>query len=589
MKLGKEQLLTKFFIAFQNFRFFPPGHTLAENSILDFYNTLEEQLANKSDITLGLIEENLTINGEKVFDSKDIPPDLKHSLHILNIDSICFFNGITVNEIKELLKLITTKPETLKNLINTHKEPLLQELTHIKINYIKYGKIEGKDYPQAKLKETKKVFISDELKDTAENFLRALHKLNKSIEVHEETRTSPEQYREVFNSLTESQKRAVEAVIQEKINEVTQSLTQKNKQLASEVEKLGSIIRNLGDGVVAIDSSGKILMLNPAAEKLLGKKAETLIGDVLKGKIGEEHLIILSKEKSIQNNFNEIEFISKSEDTKKILRSSNAVIQDKDGKTIGIVAVLSDITKIKELEELKSKFLANVSHELRSPLVAIKKNIQILLENQESIPTKEKTEFLKLALENVERLTSLINDLLDISAIEAGKMQFVFKKSNISQTIRKVVEMFSTWIREKEIEFILEIPKEEIEIICDENRFTQIVTNLMSNALKFTPNKGKIKLILTKKENIIELSLSDTGVGISKDNLKKIFDRFAQFSAPIGTGNYGTGLGLAIVKEIVEKHQGSIEVRSELGKGSNFIVKLPINLNQEEEQKNNGK
>ena len=239
-------------------------------------------------------------------------------------------------------------------------------------------------------------------------------------------------------------------------------------------------------------------------------------------------------------------------------------------------ASMSDITERKQIDKLKNEFINNVSHELRTPLSIIKEGVSLVLDGVICPIKEEQAKVLAMAKANIDRLARLINNLLDISKLEAGKLEF-----------KRVLVDFSTMLRDICAKWKLEVDKNcrsleycspdlPVNIYIDPDKLTQILDNLISNAIKFTPKEGKIKVELKDEKNQIEISISDTGIGIAEEDLPKVFGRFQQFSRPQGGAGYkGTGLGLAIVKELIEIHKGEIKVESELNKGTKFIFTLP--------------
>jgi PAS domain S-box-containing protein len=360
--------------------------------------------------------------------------------------------------------------------------------------------------------------------------------------------------------------------LEKRTQEITRKYEEEIKHLAFEKEKMDAIMHNVGEGVVVVGTDGNILMANPAAEKLLNQSGQNVVGRMLKDTLKDEHSLVLSKGDS--ESIKEIEVASRDDETRRVLRASNAVIEDRNGATIGMVSVLSDITKMKEVEQLKSDFVANVSHELRSPLAAIQKNLTVILDKSAGEINEHQTEFLSLAKENVERLTRMINDLLDLSKIEAGKMELNKKRSDLVDVVRKTVTSFSGWFGEKHITSRLEVPDRPLEMDFDSDKITQVMNNLLSNALKFTPARGEI-LVTMHVNNLVEVSVTDSGIGIAPQDIQKIFNKFEQVTTSHPNGMSGTGLGLPLAKEIVEKHGGKLQVKSQIGKGSTFSFTLP--------------
>jgi signal transduction histidine kinase len=230
--------------------------------------------------------------------------------------------------------------------------------------------------------------------------------------------------------------------------------------------------------------------------------------------------------------------------------------------------------KLKELDRLKSEFLSTVSHELRTPIAIMREGVSLVLDGIAGEITDTQRDLLSDTLENIDRLTRLVTDLLDISKIEAGKIKLRRSKMDMNEVVRKIYEHYQPQAREKRILFETDIPDSPVYLYGDTDKLMQIFHNLESNALRFTESMGKI--IIGAKDNGDEILcwVSDTGVGISKANQKKLFSKFEQFGRVDGPGYRGTGLGLAIAKGLVEKHDGKIWVESELGKGTTFWFSL---------------
>jgi len=351
----------------------------------------------------------------------------------------------------------------------------------------------------------------------------------------------------------------------------------KYKRVSSDKEKTEAVIRSIAEGLVVVDHQGKVIMMNPAAEKLLGTSRKDKIGKDLLANLKEEQLVSLVKGAEDKEE-REIELVSQRDETKKVLRASSAVIENENGQTIGMVSVLSDITKQKELDQLKTNFVANVSHELRTPLVAIDKSISLILNKSSGEVSPAQAEFLSIAQRNLKRLSLLVNDLLDLSKLEAGKMEFKPQLLVIEKTIDEAIAGLNTWAETKSIVLEKKIQEGIPQVNIDSNRIIQVLNNLIGNAIKFTPNNGKITVEagFQSEKGEIEICVQDTGIGIPKENIHKVFDKFFQVSERMSTDISGTGIGLSIAKEIVELHGGRIWAESENGAGTRFIFTLPL-------------
>ncbi|HEO63953.1 MAG TPA: PAS domain-containing sensor histidine kinase, partial [Candidatus Omnitrophica bacterium] len=249
-------------------------------------------------------------------------------------------------------------------------------------------------------------------------------------------------------------------------------------------------------------------------------------------------------------------------------------IFDRQNKLLWLNGVIIDITERKELDRLKDEFLSNVSHELRTPLSITKEGISLVMDGIPGEINSSQRDILKTAKDNVERLTKIINDLLDISKLDARKIKLEKTNFKIYDLTIKAYDMFKNMAEDKGLNFTLKDSSKESIVYADEARIMQVFTNLISNALKFT-EQGKIEIAIQDREKELECSISDTGRGISKQDLPKVFNRFEQFGRTPGPGIKGTGLGLAISKSIIDMHGGRIWVVSEEGNGSRFIFTLP--------------
>jgi len=230
--------------------------------------------------------------------------------------------------------------------------------------------------------------------------------------------------------------------------------------------------------------------------------------------------------------------------------------------------------KLQDLDKLKSEFISTVSHELRTPLSITKEGISLVLDNIPGKINEKQQRILSTAKDNIDRLARIINSLLDISKIEAGKIDLERGKLNLNDLINNVVNLFEPKMKQKGLEFKTNLAKEVINIYADSDRINQVFINLVANAIKFT-NEGYIEISVEEKGNEIECSVRDTGIGISEDDLTQVFSKFQQFGRTAGAGEKGTGLGLSIAKGIIEMHNGKIWLNSGLGKGTKFSFTLP--------------
>jgi PAS domain S-box-containing protein len=378
------------------------------------------------------------------------------------------------------------------------------------------------------------------------------------------------------NLHTQEVSKKYEMIIKEK-SKNEQIAWKKYERVLEDKNETEAVVRSIAEGLVVVNSEGKVVMMNPAAERLLGVSSKDKIGKPIADNLKEEQLISLVKGSPHETD-REIELFSQQDETKRVLRASSAVIENADGQTIGMVSVLSDITKQKELDRMKSSFVTSVSHELRTPLVIMQKSLSLLRDEFNNQLPEAQQNFLSIIERNLKRLTLLINDLLDLAKLEAGKIELKREALSIKDIIDESLQGLTAWAQTKSITIEKIIPENLPQVNADPNRIIQVLNNLIGNAIKFTPNNGKITVeaIFRKEMNDLGVSIQDTGIGISKENLKKVFDKFYQVEERASTDISGTGIGLSIVKEIVELHGGKVWVESEKDKGARFAFTLPL-------------
>lgn len=336
-------------------------------------------------------------------------------------------------------------------------------------------------------------------------------------------------------------------------------LTQAKEKIEVKEAQFRELIEKYLDTVIILDMQKIVRFVNPCVESLYGCSQGELLGEKF------NFPIVLDKIVEIQ--------ITRPSG-KITIAQMRAVTANWQGEDAYLV-ILQDITERKYIDELKDKFISTVSHELRTPLSIIKEGVSLVLDGTAGPENEKQVKFLTTAKDNIDRLTRLINNLLDIAKLEAGKMEFKPVLVDFSTMLRDICAKWKIETDKNCQDFECCSPDLPVNIYIDPDKLTQIVDNLISNAVKFTPKAGKIKVELKDEKNQIEISISDTGIGIAKEDLPKVFGRFQQFSRTPGAGYKGTGLGLAIAKELIELHKGEINVESELNKGAKFIFTLP--------------
>ena len=342
-----------------------------------------------------------------------------------------------------------------------------------------------------------------------------------------------------------------------------------------EKSRLRTIINCIANGVMVNNRSQEVVLHNPALMKLLEisekKENPTPVNDI----IHDESLIATLEE--IQSGItSEKEFISQEIQTdKKCLRAISAPALGPNDDIVGSVTVLEDITPFKQLDEMKSDFVNMVAHELRSPLAAIRQQNTVILEGLAGPLQDKQKNLLNRVIQKIDTLLELINDLLDIATIEAGKAIQHQIPLDISEIIENTVVLMDAKAKEKNIKLSYSF-KNLKSVQADPKSIEEIFTNLITNAINYSPENGQVKVSAEGLGEYVEVKVKDTGIGIPSDELPKIFDKFYRVKHPQTRQVMGTGLGLAIVKGIIEAHHGTIEVESELNKGTTFKILLPV-------------
>ena len=383
--------------------------------------------------------------------------------------------------------------------------------------------------------------------------------------------TIDEQVSHVRQEVDEQYKKVLEEKRREEV-----VLRRKYQTTLHEKKQTSAVLESIAEGLVVVNNKGEVVMMNPAATRLLAVNPQEGVGKPLLDNVQDKQLVSLVRGTTDEDQ--EIVLSAKQESTKRVLRASNAMITDENGNTVGMVSVLSDVTKQREVDQMKSEFVSKVSHELRTPIVAMQHALSIMSDQVAGPLTEEQQKFVSLTQRNLERLNRLINDLLDLSKLEANRMELHLQPCAIGPLVNGVCESLDPWAKTKAITLIKRVTDGLPEAALDQARIIQVLTNLVGNAIKFTPRQGRITVEakLGNNGDGLEVSVADTGVGIADADLPKLFGKFQQVGERSASDISGTGLGLAISKEIVELHKGRIWAESKVQEGTRFVFTLPF-------------
>ena len=360
------------------------------------------------------------------------------------------------------------------------------------------------------------------------------------------------------------------------INDLSEVIRLTHENLEQETKRLTSILSYMTDGVLATNRRGQIIMVNEMAAKQLNVNPDevlnTSILDLLS--LGDDYdlrsLITEVPELTIDSQDENGEYLS--------LRVRFALIRRESGFISGLVAVLHDTTEQDKEERERRLFVSNVSHELRTPLTSVKSYLEALDDGALSEPVAP--DFVKVSLNETNRMMRMVTDLLSLSRIDNETSQLDIELTNFTAFITFILNRFDKIKSQsqedtKKYELIREYPITPIWVEIDTDKMTQVIDNILNNAIKYSPDGGKIKVGMKTTDAQLIISISDEGLGIPKKDLPRIFDRFYRVDKARSRAQGGTGLGLAIAKEIVKQHKGFIWAKSEYGKGSTFTIVLP--------------
>ena len=371
----------------------------------------------------------------------------------------------------------------------------------------------------------------------------------------------------------------------ETINDLSYKVKDAQETTESERQRLDSVLRHMTDGVLATDRRGKIIISNSRAMDLLSISQDKAIGQSIMKvlKLGEKFTF-----RQLLETQDELILNIPTDDQDTILRGEFSVIQRESGFISGLVCVLSDITEQEKVEQERRSFVSNVSHELRTPLTSVKSYTESLIdgawEDEEIAP-----EFLKVISTETDRMIRMITDLLNLSRMDQGKQDLNREFVSINELVAHIIDRFemvlkSEQYRNKKYTIERDFTQRTLWVEIDQDKFIQVIDNIMNNAIKYSPDGGKITCKLMETHNSVVISITDEGLGIPRKDIGHVFDRFYRVDKARARSMGGTGLGLAISKEVVQLHGGKIWVTSVENKGSTFFISLPyIPMDEEDE------
>lgn len=553
-----------------------------------YLQSFNERLKNESNLLSTFIEEN---GGVDAFNKKDIvkiSQMLNVRATVTNSDGIILYDSgsmsnTNISGLKEIIHEVIKKNPQIKDKL---EEGDGYDLHYYWKPIIKNGQKEGYIFLSTKMGELKEAYaqiwwilsISLGIALIVIIFLgititsKYTKPIESAVNVAMELAKGNYRARAKVNRLDET------GMLGTSINMLAQNLQELVKAQEMHQDRLSVLIENMGAGLILIDSRGYINLINKGYIEIFHVNPSDYLSKLYYEVIDYEEINQL-----IAEVFRTEQKVSKQLLVPLFIERRYFVVYGvpiigMNNVWKGVLLVFHDITELKKLEQMRKDFVANVSHELKTPVTSIKGFTETLLDgamnNQETLEA-----FLSIILKESDRLQSLILDLLELSKIEQQGFQLSIQKLDLRLLLEEVITIINGKAVEKEIQLKFFCKLEKVFIEGDADRLKQVFINLIGNAINYTPREGEVTVILLDNGENVRIHVKDSGVGIEKEEIPRIFERFYRVDRARSRNSGGTGLGLAIVKHLVEAHQGTISVRSELGKGSEFIIELHKYLN----------
>ncbi len=362
------------------------------------------------------------------------------------------------------------------------------------------------------------------------------------------------------------------------VNSLAVQLKLRISDITSRKNELGAILSSMKEGVIAVDSNFKVIIVNRSAAEILNLDMDSASGHTLYEVLRNPRMqkfaenILASRESGEE----EIECTF---DGKRILVMRGSIMIDEEGgEPSGAVIVIGDVTRMRRLEEMRRDFVANVSHEIKTPVTAIKASVEALEESGADLPEPLR-KFLQIIERHADRLEALVSDVLSLSALESNSsaqgMRFTFKREKVAEILATAKELCRAKAEAAGVVLELDCPK-ELEVVADSSLLEQAVMNLIDNAVKYSPSGSSVRITGKTSDEQVEIRVTDHGCGIDSKEHERIFERFYRVDKARSRKLGGTGLGLSIVKHIVLAHEGTVHVESEPGQGASFVIELPL-------------
>ena len=527
---------------------------------------IEDSPNNK--FTLTLASDNLLVNNFQLLTSDKLPNSLKNLFSRFQASDISFLPGVSQNDIRLLCQMQSFEGDSREYL----KQNNIDKITFApaqKASMDKRGaRTEAAPIREASGAESETAQMMDKTM-VSQNFETAIGTI-----VAGTTGDAAEQKR-----IIEIVMKKFQTELETRISQALTATRREKEKAENDMARTEAVLSNIAEGVVVVDNDGKILMMNPQAEVISGKALSDLSGQKIFDIAQlEDHAMSLAWELKNDGAPDIARAGDRDEksDFSSAIKKSTAIIQNEEGHIVGSLSIPTDKAKFREMEKLQQDFIANMTHELRSPLTSIKAALELLSKSRK--PDDPGKSMLDTAIRNSERLNAIITDILDFSKLQSGKLIFHPENMQPDEIAREAVDAMKAWANAKNIALSVKTEPGVSRVYADKRRTVQILINLISNAIKFTPKGGVIEVSVDDgryaQSEFVFFSVKDTGCGIRKEDHSKIFEKFVQVTAGEKVG--GTGLGLAITKAMILRQNGKISLESDPGRGSTFRVAMPV-------------
>lgn len=352
-------------------------------------------------------------------------------------------------------------------------------------------------------------------------------------------------------------------------------------EVAFEKTRLNTIINSITDGVLVVNRNGEAVLFNPSAMRLLGLDnidiEEHIIDKLHPGIAGLVNKFLIPGAYEHKSYSSQIELKqSDGHDNSVFIEATSSPVPHPDGTLAGVVVTIKNITGLKKIEMLKSQFVSMVSHELKAPIAAVYGYLKLLSDGSLNISKEQQVNYILRSEIRLDGLLKMVNDLLDISRMEMKTVQRELKELNLAEVVKSVIELMQFEINKKKITLEIKVSENLPSFRADNDEIVRLFTNLISNAVKYNKENGRISINIRREDKFIVTEIADTGIGLKPAELEKLFHEFFRAKNEKTKNISGTGLGLSIVKRIVESYSGKIKTESEYGSGTSFKVYLPF-------------